>query len=187
MAPHCRGKVAQLEELRNEALDTVQHLLGLIEQVLQNILLVHPMEFCNLVASTENGSFCVKLWLTISWMIWRGDRMGFLTFWTLWWRRRLPGLKINIDAVKKKKNYTWVWCRYFLEKLAAEASGRRPKWQKSEQTCMVSLFHAQVGCLVICLLSDKRVLHMVMLLGGGTQSLVVDEKELSRWFQINTM
>ena len=45
---------------------------------------------------------------------------------------------------------------------------------------MVSLFHAQGGCLVICLLSDKRVLHMVMLLGGGTQSLVVDEKELSR-------
>ena len=95
-------------------------------------------------------------------------------------------LKINIDAVKKK-NYTWVWCRYLLEKLAAEASGRRLKWQKSEQTCMVSLFHAQGGCLVICLLSDKRVLHMVMLLGGGIQSLVVDEKELSRWFQINTM
>ena len=53
VAPHCRGKVAQLEELRNEALDTVQHLLGLIEQVLQNILLVHPMEFCNLVLSSK--------------------------------------------------------------------------------------------------------------------------------------
>ena len=31
--PHCRGKVAQLEELKNDALDTVQHLLGLIDQV----------------------------------------------------------------------------------------------------------------------------------------------------------
>ena len=38
MTPHCRGKVAQLEKLKSEALDTVQHLLGLIDQVLQNIL-----------------------------------------------------------------------------------------------------------------------------------------------------
>ena len=38
VTPHCRGKVAQLEKLKSEALDTVQHLLGLIDQVLQNIL-----------------------------------------------------------------------------------------------------------------------------------------------------
>jgi len=48
VAPHCRGKVAQLEELKKEATETVQHLLGLIDQVV------------DFPASTESGSFCVK-------------------------------------------------------------------------------------------------------------------------------
>jgi len=53
VAPFCRGKVLQLDELRHEASETVQQLLGLIEQVV------------DFPASLEKGSFCAKACVSV--------------------------------------------------------------------------------------------------------------------------